>query len=47
MTKKTIYIISLAVVMVPFSLKKKLREVKLVSVLLFITIGLFFVLFII
>lgn len=47
MTDRTIYVIGLAVLMVPAVLKKMLAEMKIVSVLLFMSIAIFILLFLI
>lgn len=46
-TQRWFYVLILAIAMLPFCLKKMLREMKIVSILLFGSIGLFVVLFII
>ena len=46
-TKRWFYVLILALMMTPFCLKKMLSEMKIVSVLLFASIGLFILLFII
>jgi len=47
LTKRFIYVIGIAIVMLPFCLKKMLREMKFVSILLFLAIGIFIVIFVI
>mmetsp|Transcript_23503 Transcript_23503/g.31502 ORF Transcript_23503/g.31502 Transcript_23503/m.31502 type:complete len:199 (+) Transcript_23503:242-838(+) len=46
-TKRLIYVLFLALAMLPLCLKKMLREMKIVSILLFLAIGLFIFLFIV
>ena len=47
MTDRTIYVIALAALMTPLCLKKMLKEMKAVSVLLFLAISIFILLFIV
>lgn len=47
LTERAIYVVFIALVMTPLCLKKKLREMKLVSILLFAAIGIFILLFLI
>ena len=47
LTKRVLYVLFLALAMLPLCLMKKLREMKIVSILLFIAIGLFILLFIV
>ena len=47
MTDRTIYVLSLAVLMLPLCLKKMLKEMKVVSIILFASIAVFIGLFII
>lgn len=45
LTGRTIYVICLAVLMTPLCLKKMLAEMKIVSIMLFLSIGIFILLF--
>ena len=47
LTDRTLYVIALAALMLPICLKKKLEEMKIVSILLFLSIGTFILLFLI
>ena len=46
-TDRATYVIALAIVLVPLILKKKLAEMKIISILLFASIGIFIILFLV
>ena len=46
-TNRSVYVLALALVMTPLCIKKRLAEMKIVSILLFLAIALFILLFIV